>query len=86
MARTADEYKRLLQSLLPKGALWNRIEDSIMTKLLYALADEFSRAEERHEDLIRESIPTLCDELIEDYEIDLLKKARIIAYFVCVPP
>jgi hypothetical protein len=56
MARTSLGYRKQLQSLLPKGKLWNRREDSILTQLLYGIAEEFVRIEERTENLINEKI------------------------------
>ncbi len=69
-AKSSEDYLRLFQSLLPTGKIWNRTPDSTLTKLLYGLADEFARIEQRSFDLVDESIPSQVDELLEDYEND----------------
>lgn len=68
--KTAIEYLRLLQSLLPKGAAWNRDESSVLTQFLHGQAEEFSRADERSDDLLDEIKIDIVSELITDYEID----------------
>lgn len=68
MARTATNYLRLLQSLLPKGLIWNREEGSTLTNFLLALADELSRVDGRSEDLLTESDPRVTTELLTDFE------------------
>jgi len=70
MSRSAFEYRKQLQSLLPKGKLWNRKEDSILTKLLYGLSEELVRIEGRTENLILEKLLDSTSELLEEHEID----------------
>lgn len=70
MARTYLEYRKLLQSLLPKGAFWTRAEDSTLTQLLNAFGDELARIEERGEDLILEAFSDTITELLEEWEED----------------
>ncbi len=68
--RTADNYLRLLQSLLPKGAAWNKDEGSWLTIVLQAMAEEFVRIEARQLDLINEADVRVTDELLTDHETD----------------
>lgn len=70
MARTAEQYKKQLQSLLPKGKLWNRDESSILTKLLHGKAEELARIEERIENLLEEKDVRTTTELITEHEAD----------------
>lgn len=69
--RTAKDYLRLLQSLLPKGKIWNRDEDSVLTEFLYGQAEELARVDGRSEDLLRERDSRYTLELLIDHEIDL---------------
>jgi uncharacterized protein YmfQ (DUF2313 family) len=71
MARTDIQYKRLLQSLLPKGKLWTRDDDSLLAQLLYGLAGELARIEQRAENLVRNELPmSRTTELISEHEDD----------------
>jgi uncharacterized protein YmfQ (DUF2313 family) len=70
MARSALQYRKQLQSLLPKGKLWNRNEDSVLTKLLYGMSDELVRVEERTENLINEKLLNTTNELLIEHEND----------------
>lgn len=71
MARTALEYLRLLQSLLPCGKVWNRDEGSILTEFLYGEAEEFARVDIRSNDLLPEKSTLTTNELLTDHERDL---------------
>lgn len=70
MGRTYIEYRKLLQSLLPKGYFWTRTEDSTLTELLNAFSDELARIEERGENLIDEVFSDTISELLEEWEED----------------
>jgi uncharacterized protein YmfQ (DUF2313 family) len=70
--RTALEYLRLLQSLLPKGFAWNREEGSGLTEFLHGEAEEFSRVDSRSDDLVLlERDTRFASELLVDHETDL---------------
>jgi uncharacterized protein YmfQ (DUF2313 family) len=69
--RTALEYLRMFQSLLPKGKAWNRAADSVLTQFLYGSSDEFSRLDERSEDLQSERDTRTTSELLTEHETDL---------------
>jgi uncharacterized protein YmfQ (DUF2313 family) len=70
MGRTYEDYRKLLQSLLPKGKFWTRAESSCFTELLNGAGDELSRVEQRAEDLIEEAFPTRIQETFEEWEAD----------------
>jgi uncharacterized protein YmfQ (DUF2313 family) len=70
MARSSLQYRKQLQSLLPKGRLWNRNEDSILTKVLWGMAEELSRIDGRASNLINEKILATTNELITEHEED----------------
>lgn len=67
---TADEYARMLYSLLPHGKLW-RVIGSKLYELFLGNADELVRLHGRLLDLIEESDPTTADELLPEYEEEL---------------
>ena len=69
--RTAKEYLRLLQSLLPKGKAWNRDDDSTLYEFLYGQAEEFVRVDARSSDLLVERNTLYTNELLTDHENDL---------------
>lgn len=74
MAPASDlitKYLRLLQSLLPRGAAWNRDDDSVLSQLLLGEAVEFARVHERSDDLITERDVRNSSELLFDHELDL---------------
>ena len=55
MARTAEEYKKLFQSLLPQGRIWTQSNDGVFTSLLFAKADEISRIDQAMDNLLKET-------------------------------
>jgi len=71
MARTVENYLRLLQSLFPRGKAWNRDEDSVLTEFLYGQAEEFARVDKRSDNLLQERDTRFSTELLVDHEIDL---------------
>jgi len=71
MRWTATNYLRLLQSLLPGGAAWNRDEDSTLTEFLLGVAEELARVDGRSADLAQERDTRYTSELLEDHESDL---------------
>ncbi len=70
MPRSYQEYRRLLQSLLPRGKFWSRSENSVFTQLLNGMGESLSRVEGRAEDLIYEAYPTRIEESFEEWEED----------------
>lgn len=65
---TSDQYLQLLRNLLPPGAAWPREDDSDLTKLLGAMADELATIHNRAEALIEEADPRTTLELLPDWE------------------
>lgn len=68
MARTADDYKQLLKSLLPPGEAFPRDAGTNLDDLLASLAEEWARIDERGEQLIGEALPATSTELLPDWE------------------
>ena len=56
-----------LLALLPRGRAWTRAVGSRLVAYMEAIAAEFDRLEARAADLLRESIPTGADELLEEW-------------------
>lgn len=71
MARIANDYLRLLQSLLPRGKVWSRALVSRLTEFLHAEAEELTRLDNRTQVLLRERNTLNTTELIKDHENDL---------------
>lgn len=68
MAYDAPAYTEQLQALLPSGQAWPREESATLTQLLAAMAEEFSRLDERVVELFDEADPRSTSELIADWE------------------
>lgn len=68
MARTAEQYRELLKSLLPSGQAFPRDNGTELDKLLHALAEEWARIDGRGETLISEALPAMTSELLTDWE------------------
>jgi len=71
MARSATDYLRLLQSLLPWGKLWPRDPSATLTQFLAAEAEELARIDNRSNDLLIERNTLTTTELITDHEVEL---------------
>ena len=65
---TQDQYVSMVQALLPEGMAWPRRPDAVLTQLLSAWADEYTRFDGRVDDLFSECIPTQCREQITNWE------------------
>lgn len=70
MARTYEDYGKLILSLLPRGKFWTRDKNSDWVKLSNGLGEILSRVEGRTEDLIEEAYPTRIQETFEEWEED----------------
>ncbi|MFN4328294.1 MAG: YmfQ family protein [Limnobacter sp.] len=68
MAVTVEDYKALLQSLLPQGLVWNRDEDSNLGRLLQAMAKNLFELDDRAIDLVAEADPRTAVELLPEWE------------------
>lgn len=65
---SAAAYARQLKALLPQGVAWNLQPESVLSKVMLALADELSRVDSRAVDLEREIDPRSTVELLIDWE------------------
>ena len=68
MALDAPAYARMLKALLPRGPLWRLEADSLISRVLLAIADELARIDARADDLIREIHAPTTLELLPDFE------------------
>ena len=68
MGMTREDYLHQLQRLLPQGPAWPREPDALLTRLLDAFAEEFSRVDMRLDLLIEEADPRTTYELLADWE------------------
>jgi uncharacterized protein YmfQ (DUF2313 family) len=66
--RAATQYRDQLASLLPPGKALQAERGSTMEAFLYGLAEELARVDGRMDDLIREAVLSLTDELLADFE------------------
>lgn len=60
---------RSLLQLLPRGAAWARSLDGTLGTLLEALAGELERIEDRALQLLRESLPSTVEELVDEWAV-----------------
>jgi uncharacterized protein YmfQ (DUF2313 family) len=65
---TADDYRRQMQALLPRGFAWALAPAAWLTRLLSGLSPEFARIHGRVLDLIRESDPRTTVEMLQEWE------------------
>jgi len=70
MARTAEQYRKLFLSLMPKGKLWSSRIASVLQKLLLGSSDELVRVDTRANDLFDEQDVRTTVELLEEHETD----------------
>lgn len=68
MALNTNDYLQQLRALLPKGPAWPRDNASLLTNILTAIAEEFSRVDFRIENLLDEADPRTTLELLSDWE------------------
>jgi len=73
MARSysADQYRQLLKSLLPRGVLWVAHDGGIIDSLLAAFGIELNRVDVRGFDLREEVDPRTTSELLDEHDTDL---------------
>jgi len=68
MVRALADYLQQMQALLPRGDAWSHEPDNVLTKLLTALAKEFSRVDARASDILDEADPRTTYELLVEWE------------------
>jgi uncharacterized protein YmfQ (DUF2313 family) len=66
--RDAAAYAEQLQQLLPPGPAWPRSTDSVLGRLLRAIAEELARIDGRAFALVEEADPRTALELLPDWE------------------
>ncbi|MCJ8285093.1 putative phage tail protein [Halomonas sp.] len=64
----ADDYRRLLFSLLPPGMIWPTDPESTLQRLLDGQAQEFARIDARSLELLAEADPRQAIYLFEEWE------------------
>lgn len=67
-ARSAADYLRMLQHLLPQGLAWTRAPGAVLTAVLRASADELERLDMAMRLLLAEILPTSAIAGLEDWE------------------
>jgi uncharacterized protein YmfQ (DUF2313 family) len=65
---SVDAWTRVLQQLLPRGLIWSRDPDSLITKSVEGVAPEFCRVQTRADDLLRELSPATAAEMLPELE------------------
>jgi hypothetical protein len=65
---TSGAYARQLKALLPQGVAWNLEPDSMVSRVMLALAEELARIDGRAAALIQEIDPRTTLELLPDWE------------------
>lgn len=68
MGLSTNDYLQQLRGLLPQGPAWPRDNDSLLTKLLTAFSEEFSRVDNRIDDLLNEADPRTTLEMLSEWE------------------
>lgn len=66
--RSASDYLRMLQHLLPQGPAWTRAPGAVLTAVLRASADELERLDMAMHLLLIEILPTSAIAGLEDWE------------------
>jgi uncharacterized protein YmfQ (DUF2313 family) len=64
-----DAYRSALEALLPTGLLWTRSPDSVRSMVLRGLGHEGAQVADRARQLLAESDPRTCDELLPEWEV-----------------
>ena len=71
MAHSVEDYRGMLQRLLPRGILWECEPGTKLRGLLHGCAAELARVESDAERLLREIDPLNAIEALEDWEREL---------------
>lgn len=94
MGVAAEAYAAMLTKLLPRGRLWRRLLEGVLSRILLAIGDSLARIDQRALDLLAEGDPTKTVELLPEYEADLglpsdgttdARRARVIAQLLRRP-
>ena len=65
---SAADYLAALQALLPRGRVWPRDAEAVLTKVLSALAPTYERQNARSNQLIVDAFPASTIELLPEWE------------------
>lgn len=65
------DYRNVLQGLIPRGRVWPRDPDAVLTDLLSGLAPIYERSNGRAADLLIDVFPATTDELLPEWEKSL---------------
>ncbi len=63
-----SDYHAQLMALLPRGPVWPRGADSVISRVMMALADALARFDARLGDLLTEADPSTALEMLGDWE------------------
>jgi len=65
---SASEYGQAMLALLPRGPVWPREPDSVLYRVMGALAPTYVRSHKRSGELIEEAFPATTNELLAEWE------------------
>ena len=65
------DFAALMQSMLPRGAVWPRDPDTVQTQCFAALAPTYKRLNDRCNNLLVDAFPATTNELLSDWESSL---------------
>lgn len=65
---TSTNFQRLLQKLMPRGAVWSRDSDAIQPQMLGALAPTYERSTYSANNLLVDSFPATAYNLLPEWE------------------
>lgn len=68
MAKPPEQYAQIFRQLSPRGSVWELAQDRMRQRFWLACADEFARASQRQDDLLREALPLTTVEMIDVWE------------------
>lgn len=68
MATKLEKYKNLFINLLPPGGLWNPREQPTLMKLITSIATEFTRVDDRSDEMMKTVDPSTADEALDLWE------------------
>ena len=68
---SAEDFLKALQNLLPRGVVWSRSSDSVLTGTLSGLAPVWARHVARNNNLLVDAFPTTSFDLLSEWESTL---------------
>jgi uncharacterized protein YmfQ (DUF2313 family) len=67
----ASDYRQALLNLLPRGRVWPREQDSVLSRVLGALAPTYERSTAAAAQMLVDSVPTTTSNLLAEWESSL---------------